>query len=106
MDPASLRRAWESRFGDRIWVLEKDQAVRDGYFGPVREEVRPRIGDVLILAREEVAFFDLRRVRPEAMEMIGQHGSLTRAEREVPLLSFLANGPKAGSRSGTGRRRS
>lgn len=106
VEPASLRRAWESRFGDRIWVLEKDQAVRDGYFGPVREEVRPRIGDVLILAREEAAFFDLRRVRPEAMEMIGQHGSLTRAEREVPLLSFLANGPKAGSRSGTGRRRS
>lgn len=105
-DPAVLRAAWESRFGDRIWVLEKEQAVRDGYFGPVRDEVLPRIGDVLILAREQVAFFDLRRVRPEAMEMIGQHGSLTKAEREVPLLSFLATGPKAGSRGGSGRRRS
>lgn len=105
-DASALRQAWEDRFGDRIWVLEKAQAVAEGYFGAVRDEVLPRIGDLLILAREQVAFFDLRRVRPEAMEMVGQHGSLTKAEREVPLLSFLANGPKAGSRGATGRRRS
>ncbi|MGO4453686.1 alkaline phosphatase family protein [Arthrobacter sp. RAF14] len=105
-DASALRQAWEDRFGDRIWVLEKAQAVAEGYFGAVRDEVLPRIGDLLILAREQVAFFDLRRIRPEAMEMVGQHGSLTKAEREVPVLSFLANGPKAGSRGATGRRRS
>ena len=107
-EAAPLVQAWESRFGEKVWVLEKGQAVAAGFFGPVRDEVLPRIGDVLVLAREQVAFFDLRRVRPEALEMVGQHGSLTKAEREVPLLSFVAGGPKAGSRNsgGQGRRRS
>jgi hypothetical protein len=29
------------------------------------------------------------------MEVVGQHGSLTKAEREVPLLCFQADGIKA-----------
>ncbi|MDP5225848.1 MULTISPECIES: nucleotide pyrophosphatase/phosphodiesterase family protein [Arthrobacter] len=104
-DPAGVLDAWRDRFGDKIWLLEKAQAVEAGYFGPVSESVLPRIGDVLVLAREEVAFFDLRRVRPEAMEMVGQHGSLTRAEREVPLLICEATGPRAGTPKGNKTRR-
>ncbi|MFJ3956594.1 alkaline phosphatase family protein [Arthrobacter sp. NPDC090010] len=104
-DPARVMDAWSSRFGDKIWLLSRHEAISGGYFGEVSPEVLPRIGDVLVLAREEVAFFDLRRVRPEALEMVGQHGSLTRAEREVPLLSFSATGPKAGSRKNSGGRR-
>jgi hypothetical protein len=30
------------------------------------------------------------------MDVVGQHGSLTKAEREVPLLCFTAEGRKAG----------
>ena len=50
--------------------------------------VRERIGDLLVLAAEDVAFLDGRRVKPAAFEMVGQHGSLTRAECEVPLLAL------------------
>ncbi|WP_434619376.1 alkaline phosphatase family protein [Arthrobacter sp. A5] len=95
--------AWLKRYGKQAWVLTREQAVQAGYFGPVRPEVSGRIGDVLIAAREPVAFFDLRRVRSSAMDVVGQHGSLTKAEREVPLLRISMQG-RSGSQGRKGRR--
>lgn len=87
--------AWRSRFGDRIWAFTREQAIAAGLFGEVRAEVAPRIGDVMIAARDALALYDTRRVRPTALEVVGQHGSLTKAEREVPLLCFTADGSRA-----------
>lgn len=87
-----LVQSWLARFGDKAWVFTRDEALRAGLFGAVRDGVEARIGDVMIAAREEIAFYDTRRTRPSAMEVIGQHGSLTKAEREVPLLCFPAQG--------------
>ncbi|MCU1562072.1 MAG: alkaline phosphatase family protein [Arthrobacter sp.] len=92
---ARLLDAWRSRFGDRIWAFTRDEAIAGGLFGEVRAEVAPRIGDVLIAARDALALYDTRRSRPTALEVVGQHGSLTKAEREVPLLCFQAEGKKA-----------
>lgn len=88
--------AWRNRFGDRIWAFTREEALAGGLFGALRPAVGPRIGDVMIAARDALAFYDKRRVRPAAMEVVGQHGSLTKAEREVPLLCFSAEGRKAG----------
>jgi hypothetical protein len=92
---ARLLDAWRARFGDRIWAFTRDAAIAGGLFGDVRAEVAPRIGDVMIAARDALALYDTRRVRPTALEVVGQHGSLTKAEREVPLLCFTAEGKKA-----------
>jgi hypothetical protein len=92
---ARLLDAWRARFGDRIWAFTREQAIAGGLFGDVRAEVAPRIGDVMIAARDALALYDTRRVRPTALEVVGQHGSLTKAEREVPLLCFTAEGKKA-----------
>jgi len=88
--------AWRSRFGDRIWAFTREEAVAAGLFGTLRPAVGPRIGDIMIAARDALALYDTRRVRPTAMEVVGQHGSLTKAEREVPLLCFTAEGRRAG----------
>ncbi|MDN6178050.1 MAG: alkaline phosphatase family protein, partial [Micrococcaceae bacterium] len=85
---AALIRNWKEAFGAKAWVITRDEAIDHGYFGEVDERVRSRIGDVLVLASGELALFDGRRVSPRAMEMIGQLGSLTRAEREIPLLTL------------------
>ncbi len=90
----SLIEAWRSRFGERIWAFTREQAVDAGLFGAVRPEVAPRIGDVMIAARDTLALYDTRRARPASLEVVGQHGSLTKAEREVPLLCFAAAGKK------------
>jgi hypothetical protein len=91
-----LLAAWRARFGDRIWAFTRDEAIAAGLFGNLRPAVGPRIGDVMIAARDALAFYDTRRVRPAAMEVVGQHGSLTKAEREVPLLCFTAGGKSRG----------
>lgn len=92
----ALLAAWRSRFGDRIWAFTREQAVAAGLFGTLRAGVGARIGDVMIAARDALALYDTRRVRPTALQVVGQHGSLTKAEREVPLLCFPAAGRKGG----------
>ncbi len=87
-----LLAAWKARFGDRVWAFTREEAVAGGLFGDIRPAVEGRIGDVMIAARDAVALYDGRRMRPTAMEVVGQHGSLTKAEREVPLLCFTAEG--------------
>ncbi len=82
--------AWRERFGTKAWILTRDEAIDHGLFGEVADSVRGRIGDLLILAAEDVAFLDGRRVNPAAFSMVGQHGSLTRAEREIPLLTLAS----------------
>ena len=94
--------AWRSRFGERIWAFTREEAIGAGLFGPVRSGVERRVGDVMIAARDALAFYDTRRVRPSAMEVVGQHGSLTKAEREVPLLCFQAAGKAPGPRRARG----
>ena len=88
-DVRALVTAWRGSFGARTWVLSRDAALSAGYFGPpelVRATVRSRIGEILIAAKDPLALFDMSRLRPSVLSMVGQHGSLTRAEREVPLL--------------------
>lgn len=89
-----LVRSWREAHGGRAWVLTRAEAIKAGLFGPVSPEVELRIGDVLVAAREPVAFYDTRRVPASALEVVGQHGSVTRAEREVPLLTLATPGPR------------
>jgi predicted AlkP superfamily pyrophosphatase or phosphodiesterase len=71
------------------WVLSQDQMVADGWFGPrVTEAARSRLGDVALVAKGTVAFFDPLDSGP--FELISRHGSLTSAEMRVPLLAHRA----------------
>ena len=84
-----VRRTWAERYGAHAWVLTRDEAVDAGWFGAVVEDrVRARIGDLLVAVHGDLALYDGRRVPPHAFEMVGQHGAPTRAEREVPLLTW------------------
>ena len=85
---------WRERLGDSMWLLTRDEAVSAGWFGPVAEHVRARIGDVLAVAHEPVAVVDSRRQRPELLALIGLHGALTEAEARVPLISVGPNGSR------------
>ncbi len=78
---------WREAEEHRAWVLERDEAIDAGLYGPVvADEVRPRIGDVLVAARAGVAYYDRREANRQAEAMIGQHGSLTDEETRVPLI--------------------
>lgn len=84
---ADVLAAWQGAFADVAWVVEREQAIADGWFGPaVAPHVIPRIGDVVVAARDAVAVFDSRSMAPELFGLTGMHGSLTSAEQIVPLL--------------------
>jgi predicted AlkP superfamily pyrophosphatase or phosphodiesterase len=90
LDDAARKRlvaGWRDAEEHRAWVLGRDEAIDAGLYGPiVADEVRDRIGDVLIAARAGVAYYDRREPNRQAELMIGQHGSLTDEEVRVPLI--------------------
>ena len=73
-------------YGDVAWVVTKEQTLDEGWFGPtVAPPVAARLGDVAIVAREPVSFYD--PLDAGAFPLICRHGSLTSAEVLVPLLA-------------------
>jgi predicted AlkP superfamily pyrophosphatase or phosphodiesterase len=96
---AAVAARWRERFGNQAWILTRREAIGHGLFGPVvSQEVHDRIGDLIVAVHGDIALFDGRRVRPQAFEMVGQHGSWTKAERQVPLIAFAARGRVRGKR--------
>ena len=83
-DPEAVARDVEARLGKLAWVGTRDRAIADGWFGEVHPTVAPRLGEVLVAARKQVAF-TLRGDDPRALAMVGQHGSLSAEERGIPL---------------------
>lgn len=92
--PADLRdatlAAWRAAEADRAWVVTRDEAVSAGWFGEVDPVVLPRIGDVLVAARRGVVYYDGRDTGGAPGSMIGQHGSWSSEETQVPLKRFGA----------------
>ena len=82
--------AWRSVLGDKAVVVSREQAIDEGWFGPVSARVVPRIGDVIAAALGEVGI--VRTVgEPFESGFSGVHGSLTPAEMRVPFLTFVGS---------------
>lgn len=83
---ADVLAAWRETLGPHAWVVERDEAIEQGWFGAtVTARVRPRIGDVVAAARDRSGM--LRRANePKESALVGQHGSFTSAEQLVPLV--------------------
>jgi hypothetical protein len=76
---------WTAVLGDGAWVVPGEQAISEGWFGPVAAHAFDRIGDVVVAARGTTAVIRSRAERTIS-RMPGQHGSLTAEEQLVPLL--------------------
>lgn len=73
--------------GHNAWIMTKDEMIDEGYFGPrVNDVVRRRLGDVAVMARDDVSFDD--PADKTYFELQCRHGSLTSAEIDVPLLAI------------------
>jgi hypothetical protein len=89
---ADVLAAWREVLGHRAWVVSRDEAIAEGWFGPVVPRVVPRIGDV-VAASTATSAIVATRAEPLESALIGMHGSLTLAEQAVPLLTLLP-GPR------------
>lgn len=76
---------WREFFGDRAEVLARDEGIDRGWFGTVVPSVRPRLGDVLVAARADLAVISSVDF-PYENTLVGLHGSLTPDEMEIPIL--------------------
>jgi hypothetical protein len=85
-----VSQAWQDTLGGDAHILSRDEAIDQGLFGEVASDVRHRIGDVLVLALAERAFYRPAFASPQSMNMVGQHGSVSAREREVPVIPWGA----------------
>ena len=76
---------WRELLGDRAAVLTRDEAHVAGWFGAISPGVLPRIGDVVVACRGTTAIVSSVDF-PYETTLVGLHGSLTRAEMEIPVL--------------------
>jgi hypothetical protein len=82
----SVLAAWRETLAQRAWVVSRDEAISAGWFGDrIGDDVRFRIGDVVAAARGSAGIMR-RTVETLLSSLIGQHGSLTPEEQQVPLL--------------------
>jgi hypothetical protein len=85
---ADLLGAAAEEFGGTGWVIDREQMIADGWFGPtVPPSVAQRLGDVAVVACEPVSYYDPADTGP--FELVCRHGSLTSAEVYVPLLAGM-----------------
>ncbi len=76
---------WRAVLAGRADVLTRDEALARGWFGAVEAPVLPRIGDVVVACRGDLAVVSTVDFAYEA-SLIGLHGSLTADEMLIPLL--------------------
>jgi hypothetical protein len=81
--------AWREILGDRAWVASRDDAIKDGWFGPVDDAMIARIGDVVAAAAGTAAMV-ATRAEPKQSALVSMHGSLTSAEQMIPLLTLAS----------------
>lgn len=85
-----IRERWEFHFGDRVEILDRDQAISRGLFGDnVTEMVRERIGNLIVIAKERLILVEQGR-QAQQLAMVGHHGGVTKEESQIPLLYFEA----------------
>ena len=70
-------------------AVNAEDALASGLFGPqpFAANIKDRIGDVVVITRKGYVLLSSKEMK-KADILIGRHGSMTRAEMEVPWLGF------------------
>jgi hypothetical protein len=86
---ADLLATWRDVLGDQAWVMSRDEAIKEGWFGPVDPAMASRIGDVVAAPAGSFALV-ATKAEPRESALLGMHGSLTPSEQLVPALLYTA----------------
>ena len=77
---------WRGVFGADARVLARDEAISEGWYGPVPPEHAGRIGDVVVICQRRAVAVASGWEPDKAGRLVAYHGSVTAAEMTVPLL--------------------
>jgi hypothetical protein len=84
---ADVLAAWREVLGSRAWVVSREEAIKENWFGPVDPEMIPRIGDVVAAPAGNWGIV-ATETEPRESALIGMHGSLVPSDQLVPLLTL------------------
>ena len=97
---ADVLAAWQEALGGAAWVVSREEAIDEGWFGPVAAAAGrtgsatsspPARGTSAIVATQ---------AEPRESALVGMHGSLAAADQLVPLLPYRAGGARPGLSTG------
>ncbi len=77
---------WRAAWGSAASIHTRAEAIDSGMFGTVQPDVRERMGDVIVIANDDRAFYSAGPGDVKSRGMIGQHGGLSPAEIGIPLV--------------------
>ena len=84
---ADVLATWRETLGDRAWVASRDDAIKEGWFGPVDAGMMARIGDIVAAPAGGWAIV-ATQAEPRESALVGMHGSLSSSDQLVPMLSL------------------
>jgi predicted AlkP superfamily pyrophosphatase or phosphodiesterase len=76
----------EIELGASVYVCKWYDLVSAGWQRPPKES--NSIPDLVILAKDRLAFYDRRTAKHSSMRMVGHHGSITDQETRIPLITL------------------
>jgi len=79
----SVAARWRKKLGERAEVRRREDT--EEWFGQLDPQVRARFGDVVVAALGDFGVFDSATMAVE-LQLRGFHGSITEAERRIPVL--------------------
>jgi hypothetical protein len=82
--------SWQHDWSELAWVLSKEEVIASGLYEEVSPESSPRLGDIFIMAKKDVVFYDERDLTLKGRNMIGQHGGVSPQELEIPAIRLGA----------------
>lgn len=78
--------AWAEGLGSSARVMTREQLVDEGWLGPLADGVIERVGDITVACIDSLVAYRESTASVASMAMVGQHGSLTAIEREIPVI--------------------
>ena len=85
-----LASAWRETLGDAAWVMTRDEVIEGGLLGLVDPQVAQRLGDVVVACQGHSVVYRRAQASATSMAMVGQHGSVSEIEREIPVIPLGA----------------
>ncbi|WP_433794207.1 alkaline phosphatase family protein [Actinoplanes sp. CA-252034] len=81
-----VQATWQGVLGADARVMRRDEAIAEGWYGPVAPAHKDRIGDLVVLCLNRAVVVASAWEPPMAGQLVAYHGSVTAAEMTVPLL--------------------
>jgi Type I phosphodiesterase / nucleotide pyrophosphatase len=78
--------AWQETAGHAAWIGSRAEAIETGWYGPVPDTHAARLGDVVVVCREDWSVQASAHEPPSVGRLVGLHGGRTRLEMEIPVL--------------------